>query len=67
MNQLQQMIEAQEQKAKSIHFRKQLLERQRSANYRNEYERLRGELQKSLTETEKYNINKRIENLKNWF
>ena len=67
MNQLKQILEAQETKAKSIKFRKNLLERQQSANYRNEYDRLRGELQKSLTETEKANIDKRIELIKKWF
>ena len=45
--------------SQSIHFRNKLLERQRSAKYKNEYDRLRGELSKSLTESERYNIDRK--------
>ena len=41
---LKDMIEAHETKAKSIHFRNKLLERQKVANYQNELDRLRGGL-----------------------
>ena len=41
---LKEMMEAHETKAKSIHFRRKLLERQKVANYQNELDRLRGGL-----------------------
>jgi hypothetical protein len=41
---LKEMLEARETKAKSIHFRNKLLERQKVANYQNELDRLRGGL-----------------------
>ena len=37
-------MEAHETKAKSIHFRKHLLQRQKIANYQNEKERIMGEI-----------------------
>ena len=37
-------LEAWETKSKNNHMRRQWLERQTNANYRNEYDRLRGEL-----------------------
>ena len=37
-------LEARETKSKNNHMRRQWLERQTNANYRNEYDRLRGEL-----------------------
>ena len=41
-------MEKHELKAKSIQFRKNLLERQRVANYKNELDRVRGELSKTV-------------------
>ena len=41
---LKEMMEAHEIKAKSVHFRRKLLERQKVANYQNELDRLRGGL-----------------------
>ncbi len=41
---LGRQIEARETKAKHIATRKRWLERQTNANYRNEYDRIRGEL-----------------------
>ena len=41
---LQQQIDARETRAKSIMLRKQWMERQNNANYRNEYDRIMGEL-----------------------
>ena len=38
------MMEMHENKEKSIHFRKKLLQDQTMANYQNEYERIRGAL-----------------------
>jgi hypothetical protein len=48
MNQLEHLariIEAREAKSKHIATRRKWLERQTSANYRNEYDRIRGDLQ----------------------
>ena len=41
---LQKVLEAHETKAKSIHFRKHLLQRQKVSNYQNEKERIMGEI-----------------------
>ena len=41
---LKDIMEAHETKAKSVHFRKHLLERQKIANYQNEKERVMGEI-----------------------
>ena len=41
-----------ELKAKSIHFRRNLLERQRIANYTNEMDRVRGELSRTALHDE---------------
>ena len=41
-------MEKHELRAKSIQFRRNLLERQRVANYTNELDRVRGELSKSV-------------------
>ena len=40
--QIKDMLEAHELKAKSIHFRTKLLQDRRKASYQNEYDRLRG-------------------------
>ena len=44
LRQLKAIMEARETKAKSIHFRNKLLERQKVANYQNELDRMRGGL-----------------------
>ena len=44
MRQFKNIMEAKETKAKSIHFRNKLLERQKVANYQNELDRIRGGL-----------------------
>ena len=44
LRQLKNIMEAKEAKAKSIHFRNKLLERQKVANYQNELDRMRGAL-----------------------
>ena len=40
----QRQIDARETKVKNLATRRQWLERQKNANYRNEYDRIRGEL-----------------------
>ena len=47
LRQLKAIMEARETKAKSIHFRNNLLERQKVANYQNELDRMRGGLTQS--------------------
>ena len=42
------MMEMHENKEKSIHFRKKLLQDQTMANYQNEYERIRGALEHTM-------------------
>ena len=42
------IMEMHENKEKSIHFRKKLLQDQTMANYQNEYERIRGALAQSV-------------------
>ena len=44
LRQLKAILEARETKAKSIHFRNNLLERQKVANYQNELDRMKGGL-----------------------
>ena len=57
-------MEAHETKAKSSHFRKNLLERQKVTNYQNEIDRLRGELnQATLRGLTTASLNSRIEEL----
>jgi|AntRauTorckE5430_2_1112549.scaffolds.fasta_scaffold59522_2 hypothetical protein len=61
---LKNMMEAHETKAKSIHFRRRLLERQKVANYQNELDRLRGGLsQAELKGLTAGAFKSRIENL----
>ncbi len=45
---LQKQIDARESKTKHLATRRKWLERQVNANYRNEYDRLRGELSRSV-------------------
>ena len=40
--QIKEMLEAHELKAKNVHFRTKLLQDRRKASYQNEYDRLRG-------------------------
>ena len=44
LRQLKAIMDARETKAKNIHFRNKLLERQKVANYQNELDRMRGGL-----------------------
>ena len=44
LKKVKEIMEAHEIKAKSVHFRRKLLERQKVANYQNELDRLRGGL-----------------------
>ena len=44
LSQLKAIMEAKETKAKSIHFRNKLVERQKVSNYQNELDRMRGGL-----------------------
>ena len=44
----QRQIDARETKVKNIATRKQWMERQANANYRNEYDRIQGELEHGL-------------------
>ena len=44
LRQLKAIMEARETKAKSIHFRNKLLERQKVTNYQNELDRMKGGL-----------------------
>ena len=54
--QLQAILEAHETKAKSIHFRKNTLQRQKIANYQNEKERIMGE----IAHTEQIGLSSRL-------
>ena len=45
---IKHMMEMHENKEKSIHFRKKLLQDQSNANYQNEYEQIRGALAHSV-------------------
>ncbi len=57
--------EAREMKTKNNNMRKQWLERQTNANYRNEYDRIRGELSnRKIPFRTKYALEKREEDLK---
>ena len=42
LKRIKEMLEAHELKAKSIHFRRKLLQDRKKASYQNEYDRLRG-------------------------
>ena len=44
LRQLKAIMEARETKAKSIHFRNNLIQREKVANYQNELDRMRGAL-----------------------
>ena len=60
--------EARETKTKNNNLRKQWLERQTNANYRNEYDRIRGELSnRKIPFRTKYVLQKREEDLKKLF
>ena len=57
-------MEAHETKAKSILFRKNLLDAQKRINYQNEYERLRGHLAHTVVPIQtRETLTKRIEDL----
>ena len=59
------IIKAHQTKASLISLRKEWLDRQKSSNYQNEYDRIRGILQNSsLPGVTKENLNKRVKNLK---
>ena len=58
------LMEAHETKAKSILFRKNLLDAQKKINYQNEYERLRGNLAHTVVPIQtRETLTKRIEDL----
>ena len=60
--------EARESKTKNNNMRRQWLERQTNANYRNEYDRIRGELSnRKIPFRTKYGLEKREEDLKRLF
>jgi hypothetical protein len=62
---LKDQMERHELRAKSIHFRRNLLERQTVANYTNELDRVRGELSKSvIAGTTRSGLLRRAEQLK---
>ena len=65
---MQRQLDARETKTKSIATRKEWLERQNNANYRNEYDRLRGDMEHSrLPFADKYKLQKRADHLKRLF
>ena len=53
---LKDILEAHETKAKSIHFRRHALQRQKIANYQNEKERIMGE----IAHTEQIGLSSRL-------
>ena len=60
--------EARETKTKNNNLRKQWLERQTNANYRNEYDRIRGEISnRKIPFRTKYGLEKREEELQRLF
>ena len=62
--QLKDILEAHETKAKSVHFRRHALQRQKVANYQNEKERIMGEIAHSETRgLTSHHLNKRKETL----
>ncbi len=64
MRQLQAQLEAHKTKASSIHFRKKVLDRQKVANYQNEYDRLMGLMGTSnLGHTTKAKLQRRTKEL----
>jgi hypothetical protein len=65
LKQLQGLHEFHETKAKSIHFRRNLLNRQKIANYQNEIDRIRGVLsQTNMNHITKEHLKKREDELK---
>ena len=66
LQQLKDVMDAHKAKSKSIHFRKNWLERQKVTNYQNELDRIKGELahaeMRGLTSTA---LEKRKETLEN--
>ena len=49
MEYLARQLDARETKVRSINLRRKWLERQQNANYRNEYDRIRGDLSRMNT------------------
>ena len=65
---VQRQLDARDTKTKSIMTRKNWLERQTNANYRNEYDRLRGEMEHNrLPFKDKYKLQKRADTLNRLF
>jgi len=65
---VQRQLDARDTKEKSIMTRKNWLERQTNANYRNEYDRLRGEMEHNrLPFKQKYKLERRAEDLHKLF
>lgn len=65
---VQRQLDARESKTKSIMTRKNWLERQTNANYRNEYNRLQGEMEHSrLPFKDKYKLQHRAQELQRLF
>ena len=65
---VQRQLGARDTKTKSIMTRKNWLERQTNANYRNEYDRLRGEMEHNrLPFKQKYKLERRAEDLRKLF
>ena len=65
LKQLKNFHEMHEAKAKSNHFRRNLLERSKVANYHNEIDRIRGVLsQTNMSHTTKEHLKKREDELK---
>ena len=65
---VQRQLDARDSKTKSIMTRKNWLERQTNANYRNEYDRLRGEMgQTRIPFGDKYKLEKRANTLSRLF
>ena len=65
---VQRQLDARDTKTKSIMTRKNWLERQTNANYRNEYDRLRGEMGSSrIPFGDKEKLKNRVRNLQHLF
>jgi len=65
---VQRQLDARDTKTKSIMTRKNWLERQTNANYRNEYDRLRGEMgSRRIPFGNKYKLEKRADTLSRLF
>lgn len=68
LDHVQKQLDARDTKTKSIMTRKNWLERQTNANYRNEYDRLRGEMEHNrLPFKDKYKLQKRADTLSRLF